>query len=332
MTATSSQLLRFAFAVCVIGCGGVSRADEPIWDANKVEMIREQLAPGVYAFYARDAKALNASGGAAATSAGLIVGSKGALQIETMLDRRLFDQVKALVREVTHTPLLYAVNTSFHGDHSYGNMYLSPRTRIIQHEFTESYIDQHLAEDKAFMIKYFGTGRGIEGIKSRTGDVLVKTGQSIVIDLGGKQVQIIDFGYAQTGGDLFIWEPASRVLWTGNPIIATKPSLPWLLNGHLVETLETLQRVYAFLPADARIIPGHGVVINREDLRWHIDYLTAVKKNVQAAINDGLTLEQTVQKVQMPEFSGYVLFGWVHPSLNVPAAYKDLSSVRPSGK
>src|SRR5579871_1056339 len=93
MTATSSQLLRFAFAVCVIGCGGVSRADEPIWDANKVEMIREQLAPGVYAFYARDAKALNASGGAAATSAGLIVGSKGALQIETMLDRRLFDQV-----------------------------------------------------------------------------------------------------------------------------------------------------------------------------------------------------------------------------------------------
>jgi hypothetical protein len=46
---------------------------------------------------------------------------------------------------------------------------------------------------------------------------------------------------------------------------------------------------------------------------------------VQKAIDDGLTLEQTVKKVKMPEFGGYALFGWVHPSLNVPAACKDLS-------
>jgi cyclase len=26
----------------------------------------------------------------------------------------------------------------------------------------------------------------------------------------------------------------------------------------------------------------------------------------------------------MEDFSGYALFGWVHPGLNVPAAYKDL--------
>ena len=32
-------------------------------------------------------------------------------------------------------------------------------------------------------------------------------------------------------------------MWTGNPVIATKPSLPWLLDGHLVETLSTLRKV-----------------------------------------------------------------------------------------
>ncbi len=50
-----------------------------------------------------------------------------------------------------------------------------------------------------------------------------------------------------------------------------------------------------------------------------------LKKQVQIAIDDGLTLEQTIARVKMPEFGGYALFGWVHPSLNVPAAYKDLS-------
>ena len=59
---------------------------------------------------------------------------------------------------------------------------------------------------------------------------------------------------------------------------------------------------------------------------WHIDYLTAVRKNVRAAVDQGLTLEQTVRQAAMPEFGGYALFGWVHPGLNVPAAYRDLSN------
>jgi cyclase len=182
-----------------------------------------------------------------------------------------------------------------------------------------------LSDDKAFMIKNFGTGRGIEEIKARTGDILVAPMATVSLDLGGKVVDVIDFGFAQTGGDLWVWEPQSKVMWAGNPLIAAKPALPWLLDGHLVATLDTLQRVYAFLPADARIIPGHGVAMTREDMKWHIDYLAAVQKNVQAAVDKGLTLEQTVAQTTMPEFGGYALFGWVHPGLNVPAAYRDLS-------
>lgn len=45
---------------------------------------------------------------------------------------------------------------------------------------------------------------------------------------------------------------------------------------------------------------------------------------MQSAIDQGLNLEQTVAQVKMPEYRGYALFDWVHPALNVPAAYKDL--------
>jgi hypothetical protein len=62
------------------------RAAEPIWDGNKVDMAGDKLADGVYAYYASNAKELNARGGAAATSGGLIVGSKGALLVDTMLN------------------------------------------------------------------------------------------------------------------------------------------------------------------------------------------------------------------------------------------------------
>lgn len=299
-------------------------ADEPVWDANLVELESKKLANGVYAYFATDAEDKAPKGMPIATSGGFIVGDKGVLIIDTMLNKRLYEQVIAMVRAVTKRPISFALNTSFHGDHSYGNMYLPGRTSIIQHVNTRAYIDKHFKADTEFMIQNFGAGRGIEEIVPSSGDILVPEGGRIAVDLGGKVVEVIDFGFAQTGGDLFVWEPESKVLWTGNPIIAQKPSLTWLLDGHLLETLDTIKRVYDFLPAEARVIPGHGPVIGREDLSWHIDYLTTVKERVGEAIERGLTLEETVEQVKMEEFRGYALFDWVHPALNVPAAYKDL--------
>jgi glyoxylase-like metal-dependent hydrolase (beta-lactamase superfamily II) len=322
-----SSLIAVALGIGALGitANGAAIAAEPIWDANKVDMRSEKLADGVFAFYASNAREVNAKGGAAATSGGLIVGTKGALLVESMLNKRLNQQVQDLSRKLGGKPLIYAVNTSSHGDHSFGNMYLPASTRIVQHAQTSAFIAKHLAADKAFMIKNFGQGRGIEEIQARSADILVAPMSTVTLDLGGKAVDVIDFGFAQTGGDLWVWEPQSRVMWAGNPVIASKPALPWLLDGHLVATLDTLNRVYAFLPEDARIIPGHGVAITRADLKWHIDYLSAVRSGVQSAIDRGLTLEQTVQEVALPEFAGYALFGWVHPNLNVPAAYRDLN-------
>jgi cyclase len=320
---------RVAIAACWLAIAPLAPAADPVWDGNKVEMRSETLAPGAYAFYAADAAALNARGGAAATSGGLIVGSKGALLVETMLNKRLHGQVRALASKATPLPILYAVNTSAHGDHSFGNMYLPASTRVIQHRRTAEFIAADLEKDKAFMIKYFGAGRGIEEIRARGADILVEAGSSVAIDLGGRQVQVIDFGFAQTGGDLFVWDPTSKVMWAGNPVIAGRPSLPWLLDGHLVQTLATLKKVQAFLPADARIVPGHGVPIGRDALQWHIDYLEAVQAQVRQAIDAGLDLAATVERVKLPEFRGYALFDWVHAGLNVPAAYRDLKDAKP---
>ena len=315
-----ASLLTLAFSVA-------TQAAEPIWDGNKVQMRSQQLAPGVYAHLPAGAAELNAKGGAAATSGGLIVGTRGAMLIETMLNRRLYDQVRALAsKEASGLPLLYAVNTSSHGDHSFGNMFLPRETRLVQHEQTARFINTHLEQDKTFMLQYFGKGRGIEPIRAREPDILIPAGGKLVLDLGSRQVEIYDFGFAQTGGDLFIWDPQSKTLWAGNPVIAAKPALPWLLDGNLVQTLATLQKVYDFLPPDATIVPGHGVPMLREGLLWHMDYLKAVQSGVKDALARGLSLEQTVAELKMPEFRGYQLFDWIHPGLNVPAAYKDLAA------
>lgn len=260
-----------------------------------------------------------------ATTGGFVVGDNGVLVIESMLNRRLARQHIALIRAVTDKPLLWLVNTSYHGDHSYGN-YVFPRsTKVIQHVRTKAYVREAFEKDTVFMMQHFGKGRGIEQVVPRTGDVLIPKGGMMSIDLGGRTVEIRDFGFAQTGGDLFVWVPDAKVLWAGNAIIAPKPALPWLLDGHVRETLATMKRLYRFVPADARIVPGHGPVTGRQTVKWHIDYLSELLRRVRSAVAKGFDARQTASAVTMKDYGGYALHGWVHSGLNVPMAHKELS-------
>jgi len=299
---------------------GAAQAGEPIWDANKVELKVQKLAEGVYAMVPADA-AKAADGVPLATTSGILSGSKGVLVVDTMINERLHKQVMAEAKR--HGVLRYAVNTSYHGDHSYGNYYLPKSTTVIQHSAAKAYVDANFAKDVQFMEGAFGKGRGIDKIKPRTGDVLVAKDSRVQLDLGGKVIDIIDFGFGQTGGDLVVWDPQAKVAFTGNPVIAGQPSLPWLLDGHVQDTLDTLTRLYNFLPADARIVPGHGPVIGKEAMKWHLDYLAALKAAVQDAHAKGMTLEEAQSHADLPAFKGYAIYDWVHKGINIPAAYAE---------
>ncbi len=310
--------------VAAIGIAGAAVAQEPVWDGNKVVLESQKLADGVFAVIPTGADEMADKGFPIATSSGFVIGSESVLVIDTMLNQRLNKQLMKLIADKTNLPVRYAVNTSFHGDHAYGNQYLPEKTLIIQHNVASKYISKHLEADKQFMIQNFGKGRGIEEIKVTKADILVAKNGKISINLGGMVVEIRDYGFAQTGGDLFVTVPSANVLWTGNPVLAKAPALPWLLDGHLVDTANTLQAVYNSFDASTKVVPGHGPVTDIKAIKWHLDYLKAVEKEVKLAIADGLSLEETVKRVQLPAFKGYALFGWVHPSMNVPAAYKDL--------
>ncbi|MCU9848212.1 MBL fold metallo-hydrolase [Defluviimonas sp. WL0024] len=313
-----------AAAAFLAAATGAASAQDPVWDGNTVVLEAQELAPGVFAVVPEGAAGMAAEGAPIATTGGFVIGEHAVLVVESMLNERLNRQFFDLIAARTDRPVRYLVNTSFHGDHSYGNAFVPEEVSIIQHEATAAYIGEHFEADRAFMIQNFGAGRGIEEVAPVTADLLVGAGGHLAVDLGGIAVEIRDFGFAQTGGDLFVSVPAAKVLWTGNAVVAEKPALPWLLDGHLVETLETLRSVHAAFDADTRVVPGHGPVTGMEAIHWHVDYLGAVRDGVQAAVDEGLSLEETVARVTLPDYGGYALFGWVHPGLNVPAAYNDL--------
>lgn len=300
----------------------------PIWDADKVTLTLQKVATDVYAIIPATAEEETTKGIPQATTGGFIIGEKGVLLIEVMLTKRLYDQEIKLIRSITNKTVIYAVNTSDHGDHCFTNYLLPQSTIIIQNEFAKENLAKNYESIKQFMVMLFGKDRGIESTTYRPADIVIPKNNNLKIDLGnGKIVEFINTGTAQSPADLFIWLPSSKVFWAGNPFIAEAPAIPWLFDGYFLEPADNLKKMYDFLPDDAIVIPGHGRITNKAGIKYTLDYVEALKKNIKDAVNRGLTLDQTKQAVTMKEFNkGYVLFDWLHYNFNLPNAYKDIKA------
>ena len=89
----------------------------PPWDAARVNLTSNELAPGVFAVMPDDVFEKDH----VATTAGFVIGERSVLVVESMLNGDLASQLIGLVRQVTSKPIRFLVNTSYHGDHAYGN-------------------------------------------------------------------------------------------------------------------------------------------------------------------------------------------------------------------
>ncbi len=113
--------------------------------SRDVPLRSRWLGRGVYALMAKAMPQDNS---------GLVIGSRGALVIDAGVNGSMARQIQAAVRKLTDKPLLYVINTNYHGDHTFGNYAFPDSVQIVAHRKTlESMND--LAQEKRIRSKTF---------------------------------------------------------------------------------------------------------------------------------------------------------------------------------
>jgi len=92
-----------------------------------VKLQTKQLGPGVYALLSNRPPVDNS---------GFIVGEKGVLVIDAHINGDMARQILDSVRQVTDKPIIYLVNTNYHGDHTFGNYAFPAETKVVAHRKT----------------------------------------------------------------------------------------------------------------------------------------------------------------------------------------------------
>ena len=204
-------------------------------------------------------------------------------------------QILERVREVTDKPILYLVNSNYHGDHTFGNCAFPDRTLVIQQRNTAARTP-YLQEEIAFMLPAVNNDRNIfEGVAYRPPDIVFD--DHIRIDLGGRIVEIHWFGPANTPGDTITYVPAARTAWTGN---MTGGSFGLALESDAPTFLGTLTRFIRTIEVET-LIPGHSAPLGPSDLWLYMVYFSQLTNDMKKALSSGWTLEEAVERIPMGE-------------------------------
>jgi glyoxylase-like metal-dependent hydrolase (beta-lactamase superfamily II) len=67
-------------------------------------------------------------------------------------------------------------------------------------------------------------------------------------------------------------------------------------GGSVQGMIDAMEKASAMLPADVKVIPGHGALSNLDDVREFVKMLKETSATVQKALDEHKTLEQMKQE------------------------------------
>lgn len=252
--------------------------------AAPLPFVLKQVGPGVYA-------AIDGPQHKAGSNAGVVIGDDGVLVVDAFFN---LDAAHALVAEIhrlTPKPIRYVVNTHYHLDHTGGDQALRDAGAItIAHRNVRGWI-------RTENVHLFGN-QITPALRARIASLPLPdltTDKDLTVWLGSRKV-VVRTVLGHTGGDLTVFIPDAKVLFTGDMLWRKIP--PNLIDGSVKEWSATDADFEAMSDAaHVTYVPGHGDVANLGDVRDFRTYLADLKRLVTEGRKVGLKGDALAQEV-----------------------------------
>jgi cyclase len=255
-------------------CAGSASAQQ---DFSKVQIKASHVAGKVHM--------LEGSGG----NIGVSVGADGLLIIDDQF-APLADKIRAALKELNQGKLKFILNTHWHGDHTGGNASFGPEAPIVAHANVRKRLEAGSNVP----------GRVVAGAPKEALPV-VTFDQSLSIHFNGEEIRVMHYPSGHTDGDSIIYFTTSNVVHMGDDFFAGRFPFVDLASGGSVEGLtKNIQDVIAKLPANVRIIPGHGPISSLDDLKQYHQMLVETTALVRQQKEAGKDIKQ-IQAQGVPE-------------------------------
>lgn len=284
----------------------------------------------------------------------VLVGALDVLVVDSHVTPAAAEALIASLPVITDRPVRYLVNTHYHFDHAHGNQAFPDGVEIIGHRFTRAKLNGELGnvlEEATF--RSFSDGvptlvanlereaaaetdparraaleerhrvqrdymHAIESIVPTPPNITIEREMALfqLAERGSREIQVLHLGRAHTGGDVVVFLPQERVVFTGDLI---GPGLSYMGDGYVDEWPAALEALRA-LEFDV-LLPGHGDPVRGKERITHFQaYLTDLWEKTVELYRRGVSAEDAAGAIDMTNHADNYR--------QIPGAGVDLRAVR----
>ncbi len=306
----SANRFRRMFAVCFFFVISTTMV-MPSFAQGRVDWGKIQLEITKVAGTVHMIRMVKGPDGFAAGNIGVSIGTDGIVLVDDMFEP-LAPKILAALKTLSDKPVKFVINTHVHDDHINGNSAFGPTAAIIAHANTRKQLSTQ------------GAGSEDKGPPA-VALPIITIDDRLTLHQNGEDIRIIHFPRTHSGTDIVIFFTQSNVVHMGD--MYSSGMYPYIdrdRGGSIKGLIAGIEKVLSDIPADAKIIPGHGPLSNTTELRSTL----AMLKETSAIVENGIKNKQSLK--QMSEAKVFAKYDkWAHGYINADGyleqLYKDLA-------
>jgi len=275
--------------------------------AAKVEFATLQLSDTIYMIRGR--------GG----NLGISSGGDGLYIIDDQVSQvtgPLLDEI----RKISNRPIKFIINTHYHSDHTGGNEVFGERGALI---VAHDNIRTRMSTEQVSVFRNT-TYAPFPDIALP----VITFNDRISLHFNGETATAYYVANGHTDGDSIIHFPVSNVIHMGDMYFNKMyPYVDLEAGGAIQGIVEAADLALSMADASTRIIPGHGPLATRDELVAYRDYIVEAIGNVQALIDQSMTLTQVIDAKPTAKWDEELGGVWITPPQFTTFLYNSLMNI-----
>jgi len=230
---------------------------------------------------------------------GASVGDDGIVVVDDQY-APLAERIQAALKGITDKPVRFIINTHYHEDHTGGNDFFQKQAPIIAQDNVRKRLESGGQAGNGGSMHFEAKAQPHSALPIITFD------HDVTVHLNGEDIRALHVPAGHTDGDSVIYFPKSNVVHMGDDFVTYGfPFIDVDSGGSIDGMIAGVESAIAQLPADVKVIPGHGGVSSLDDVHAYVKMLKETRAAVQEALDKKMTFEQMKEKKILDPWKKY---------------------------
>ncbi len=254
----------------------------------------------------------------------IIIGDKGIAVIDTQVNQTMGQRLLKAIRTITDKPILYAINTHYHWDHTNGNtVFHKAGATVVARELTKDFMVNRSPRQEAFLRSRGFTLGDAPFLPQETFE------HEIELDLGNQPLHLVHLGKAETDDATAIRIPAEACIVSGDtvmtgsfPIFGQPVMNEGLMANH--NWIDTIRELRTYTPK--HVLPGHGPLAHDTEIDLLLQIETYFLTEVRERFEQGMSLPMLLADIEanLPDWIRNIAEVWGTPRYAILRVYRGL--------